>query len=314
MRDTPTGAAPHRDLAFDSLSHLRVFAAVVETMSFSSAAQRLSMMPSTVSKQISDLEATLGVLLVNRTTRTLLITDAGRMFYQRCLNILDEIGQAQSELEEGTSEPKGLVRVTAPGVFAQRHIAAHLPEFLARYPAIRVDMILTTQLLDMVREGIDVAIRITAHPDDNLVAIRLADNERTFVASPAYLEKHGTPQSPAQLNEHNCLLSRQEGRGAPWSVKVGTEVQSLHLSGNLIADNGEILLEAALQGGGIAMLPAFLTAPYIRSGRLVSILQAHAVDPTAIYAMLARRKYVAKRTRCFIDFMKELLAQPRWKI
>lgn len=312
MRDA-TDSPTVRQSSIDDLTQLRVYVAVFETASFSSAARRLSMTPSTVSRHISDLEAKLGALLVSRTTRQLVITDAGRRFYRHCVNILDEIGLAENELEAYVREPKGLVRVTAPAVLAQRHIAPHLPQLLARYPGLAVDMILTSQTLDLVGEGIDLAIRVTGQPDEAFVAIKLAPNRRLFVASPAYLDRHGTPLAPAELAKHNCLLSRQDGAGAPWPMRIDGEARPIRLSGNLFADNGEILLEAALQGVGIAMMPAFLSAPYVRAGRLVSILKDYAVDTTAIYALLPNRKYVPRRVRCFIDFMKALLATPPWE-
>jgi DNA-binding transcriptional LysR family regulator len=304
----PRDTARHGSLT--DITQLRVFVAVVDTASFSGAARRLSMTPSTVSRHIGDLEARLGAMLVSRTTRHLVITEAGKRFHEHCVNILDELGAAEAEAEQYTREPKGVLRVTAPAVLAQRHISPHLPGFLGQYPGLGMDMILTSQTLDLVSAGIDVAIRVTAEVDPGLVAIRLAPNRRVFAASPDYLERHGAPQSPDDLAAHNCLTSRSERSSAPWPMRRGNKVVQQRVHGNLIADNGEILLEATLQGTGIAMLPMFLAAPYLRSRRLVSVLERHAVDNISIFAVLPHRKYVPRKTRCFIDFMKGLFGPP----
>ena len=307
-RSTPAKDTPRGEIS--DITHLRVFVAVYETGSFAGAARRVSLTPSAVSRHMSDLEAELGAMLVSRTTRNLVVTEVGKKFYSHCVNILEELGVATAETEQYTREPKGVLRVTTPAVLAQRHISPFLPGFLAKYPGLAVDMLLTSQQLDLVPNGIDVAIRVTAQIDPSFVAIRLTPNKRAFVASPAYLRQKGAPLSPDDVGAHNCLTARAEHSALPWPIRRGNKVEQLRVAGNLMADNGELLLEASLQGVGIAMLPMFLAGPYIRSGRLVSILEKHAVDNTAIFAVLPHRKYIPLKARCFIDFVKELFAPP----
>lgn len=309
MKDTDP-KPPERGGEISDLTHLRVFVAVFETNSFSSAARRLSMTPSAVSRHMSDLESQLGARLVSRTTRNFVVTEIGRHFYSRCVNILEELGMAVMETQQYTQEPKGMLRITAPAVLAQHHIAPYIPRFLSQNPGLTVDMLLTSQIIDLVRSGVDVGIRVTSEVDPSYIAIKLAPNKRVFAASPAYLRRAGTPTTPDELTQHNCLTSRAEHSAALWPIRTGSTVTQLRVTGNLIADNGEILLEATLQGVGIAMLPMFLAGPYLRSGRLVPLLDEHTVASTAIYAVLPQRKYVPRKARCFIDFLKEIFAPP----
>jgi DNA-binding transcriptional LysR family regulator len=313
MADSPTmkRVLDHSHLAsIADLTQLRVCVAVVETANFSAAARRLSMSPSTVSRHISDLEARLGAMLVSRTTRQLVVTDIGRKFYQRCITILDELGLAEEEAEQLTREPKGVLHLTAPAVLAQRHISPYLPEFMRQYPDIAVNMVLTSQMLDLISEGIDVAIRIAAKIDPNFVAIKLAPNKRIFAASPEYIKLKGAPKSPEDLLKHNCLTSRFDPAGVPWHIREGKLVREVRVKGNLVADNGEILLESTLQGVGIAMLPMFLASPYLRRQQLVTVLDNYTVELTSMYAVLPHRKYVPRKTRCFVEFVKQLFANP----
>jgi DNA-binding transcriptional LysR family regulator len=303
-----------RNSEISDLTELRVFVAVVETANFSAAARRLNMTPSAVSRHITDLEAQLGALLVSRTTRHLVITEVGRNFYARCVNILEELGRATSEAEEQTRDVRGILRVTAPAVLAQRHIAPSLPKFLASFPSLSVDLLLTSTPLDLVAEGIDVAIRVAASVDDNFVAVRLAPNRRIFAASPVYLRQHGVPTDPSHLSLHNCLTMRADHSPAPWPMTIEGKAIAFRVKGNLTADNGEVLLEAALQGAGIAMLPMFLAGPYMRTRRLVSVLDAYTHDNTTIFAVLPHRRYVPSKSRSFIDFVKGIfIPTPPWE-
>ncbi|MDW3685995.1 LysR substrate-binding domain-containing protein [Cupriavidus sp. CV2] len=290
---------------FDDLVSLRIFARVVELESFSNAALRLDVTPATVSKHISALEARAGTRLVNRTTRRVAITEAGHRLYDHCQRVLAEIEEAEAGLSEFRSEPAGHIRITAPTVLAVHFIAPYLPEFLQRYPRISVDLNLDIRKTDLHHERIDVAIRITDAVEPGLVAIRLAPSRRVFCAAPRYLKTHGKPGSPQDLAGHNCLVLRSLALGDNWPVRQGEEISQIRVSGNLIADNGEVIRAAACAGTGIAMLPHWLVKEDIRADRLQEILPEHAVENITIFAVLPHRGFVSPKARCFVDFLKE---------
>lgn len=306
MRSADTKSATRG--VFDDLLSLRIFARLVEVESFSDAARRLDITPATVSKHISALEAKIGARLVNRTTRRLSVTEAGLRLYERCRRVLLELEEAETELLELQSEPRGIVRVTAPTVFAVRHISPHLPKFLGRYPKLKVDLHLAIRTVDLYDEHIDVAVRITETVEPGLVAVRLAPNRRVFCAGPAYLRAQGVPQKPPDLLNHNCLVVRSRAPRDSWPVQQGDHIGHVQVTGNLMADNGEVIRDAACAELGIAMLPLWLIEDDLRAGRLIEILADHEVRNASIFAVLPQSGYLSPKIRCFIEFLKDCLS------
>lgn len=296
------------DHGLRDLTSLRIFARVVELQSFSEVARRAGVTPATVSKHVSSLEAALHARLVNRTTRRLFITDAGQRLYEHCVRVLQELDEAESELAEIKGEPAGSLHVTAPLMLAMWHLSPRLPAFMKRYPKVTVDINASIEKVDLFQERIDVALRIADTVEPGLVAFKLAPYRRTFCAAPAYLERHGTPQTPEALAEHNCLVSRGAVLNASWPVQRDGTLGSVRVTGNLVADNGEIIRHAAIAGLGIAMAARWMVEDDLRAGRLTEILAEYAPTNRAIYAVLPRQGSLTPKVRAFVDFLRECYA------
>lgn len=306
------GRIPSLSQAIDDVGSIRIFATVVECASFSEAARRLRMAPSTVSKKIAMLEQRLATALVRRTTRRLIVTEEGLRLYGHFVRILRELEEAEAEIV-GETRPHGTLRVTAPAVLATRHFSRHIPRFLERYPEMRVEMTLTSQTLDLTSKGIDLAIRVADRIDPSLLALKLAPNRRVFCASADYIERFGAPQKPQELAAHNCLVAEGGGLNDHWPVRLDDGVGYIRVAGNLTSNNGELLRDACLGGVGIGMFPTFHVYQDIQAGRLREVLAGHKVVTTAIYAVIPHRRIMPRKTKAMIDFVKELFGPvPYW--
>lgn len=292
---------------------MSVFVAAVDAGNFSAAARLLGLTPSAVSKQIGRLETRLGARLLNRSTRRVSLTDVGREFYDRSRAILADIDDAERAVGQASDRPRGRLRVTASISFGQRQIVPMIPEFVSRYPDLRVDVVFSDHMIDMVEEGIDVAVRVSAPADSALIARRLVPDRRVICASPAYLDVHGTPGKPEELATHNALIYstvysdtwRFDGPGGPRAVRM---------SSNFGANSGEAIRDLALGGLGIARLATFLVGPDIKAGRLVELLPDWR-DPqeNIIHAVYPSRRLVPPPTRAFVDYLVEQLTPvPPW--
>jgi len=297
--------------AFEDLTTLRIFARVVELESFSEVARRMGVTPATVSKHIGALEGRLRARLVNRTTRRLFVTEAGRRLYERCLRVLQELEQAEAELSEMQSEPSGMLRVTAPMMLGGRRISPRLPGFMKRYPKLSIDLNLSIQKQDLYQEHLDIAVRVAEAIDPGLVAVRLAPYDRVFCASPDYLRARGVPRTPEDLAGHNCLVSRGATLNSSWPMRKDDRVVQMRVSGNLVADNGEVIRDATLDGLGLCMTARWLVDDDIQAGRLVEVLAPYAVQNRAVYAVLAQRGAMTPKLRCFVDFLRECFPDDR---
>lgn len=293
---------------------MNVFVAAVDAGNFSAAARLLGLSPSAVSKQIGRLESRLGARLLNRSTRRISLTDVGREFYDRSRSILADIDDAERAVASASDQPRGRLRITASISFGQRQIVPMVPEFVSRFPDVRVDVMFSDRVIDMVDEGIDVAVRVSAPVDSALIARQLVPDRRVVCASPEYLRRHGTPQTPEDLAAHNALIYstvysdtwRFDGPSGPAAVRV---------SSNFAANSGEAIRDLALGGLGIARLATFLVGPDIKAGRLVEVLPDWR-DPqeNIIHAVYPSRRLVPPSTRAFVDFLVEKLTPvPPWE-
>jgi len=297
----------------DSFSEMAVFVRVVATGSLSAAARELSLSPAMVSRRLAALEARLGVRLVNRTTRSLHLTDEGASYYESCARVLSEIEQANASVSAGRREPQGTLRVALPAAFGNQYVAPLVPQFATLYPAVQLALSLSDRSINLVEDGFDLAIRIAALADSSLAARKLAPNRRVVCASPEYLRRHGAPTSPAELAQHNCLLASDFGGtweykdsdGKPGSVRVG---------GRYVCDNWEVLREWALAGLGIALKSTWDVRRHLSSGALVSLLPGYNFDSdVAIYAVYPHRRHLPAKTRAFIDFLASSFGpEPFW--
>lgn len=298
----------------DKTVEMGVFARTVEVGSFSGAGRLLKLTPSAVSKQISRLEDRLGARLFNRTTRQLNLTEEGRAFYERCTRILADIEEAERAVTDLHDTPRGALRITATTGFTKRQVVPLIPEFLDLYPHVRVELELNDRQVDLIAEGIDVAIRIGELPDSSLVARKLGVNRRIVCAAPSYLDKHGTPETPEELFSHNCLTFSASPRFNDWEFQGPEGVRTIRVSGNFEANHTEALYDAVLAGIGLARLATYLVGPDIKAGRLIPVLKDYAREKTAIYALYPHRRHLSAKVRAFMDYLGEKFTPtPPWE-
>ena len=297
----------------DNLSAMASFARVVDEGSFSRAAIRLGLSKSAVSKQVARLEDRLGTRLLNRSTRRLALTEAGARLYERCQRIIAEAEAAEHEAGSMQTDPSGLLRVTTGVSFGQLHLAQHLPALMERYPGLSVELVLNDRIVDMVEEGYDVALRIAELADSPLIARRLAPVRRILAASPAYLERRGTPATPGDLQDHSCLGYSLSTGGTVWTLDGADGVYQHRYHPRMIANNGDSLSRMAAAGLGIVHMPTFILCPYLREGTLVQVLPDHEPRAVALYAVYPPGRPLAAKVRAFIDFAVETFTdRPYW--
>ncbi|MBL8702271.1 MAG: LysR family transcriptional regulator [Alphaproteobacteria bacterium] len=291
-------------MALDRFETLTVFLAVAKADSFAAAATQLGLSRAMVSKHIQALERRLGVRLMNRTTRRLALTDAGRSLRARVERILADLEAAEGEVASGSNEPRGLLRLSAPVSFGARHVAPALAEFLASHRELRADLVLDDRIVDLVAEGFDLAVRVGRLQDSSLMARRLAPCRLAVVAAPDYLAARGTPHQPSDLAGHDCLGYAYAAERGVWRfVGPGGAVETVNVDGTLRANNGDALMQAAIAGSGIALLPTFICGEEIRRGRVVCVLEGWAPSEIAVNAVHPHTRHVPAKVRRFIEFL-----------
>jgi DNA-binding transcriptional LysR family regulator len=304
----------------DTLGSMELFVAVVDAGSFSAAARRLGLAPSSVARGIGGLEDELGVRLLARTTRRLSLTEPGRVYHERSRRILSEVEEARLSVARLEAAPRGLLRISVPVVFGRLHVAPALAEFLASYPEVEIDLSMTDAYVDLVEEGIDLAIRVGELQDSSLMARKLAPTRRVMCASPAYLERRGAPARPSDLKGHDCLSYRYSGAAPIWRLRApdGT-LHEIEVSGSLRTNNADALHIAALAGVGIVLLPTFLAGADIRGGRLRLLFEDHRVSATSsldtnIHAVFPCNRHLSPKVRAFVDFLRRRFGpEPYWE-
>lgn len=292
----------------DTLHAMRVFSTVVEMGSFAAAAERLGLSRASTTRQLAQLEEHLGTRLLSRTTRRLNLTEAGAVYLQRCQQVLELIDDTERLVGSDRHIPRGTLRVSAPVSFGTRHVAPAIADYVRRYPRVDVELVLNDRQVNLIEEGFDLAIRIAAKLDPGLVARQLASSRSLICAAPAYLARYGEPHEPAALRDHNCLLYTYAPQTI-WSLRRGEQTFRIAVTGNVRANNGDALLEAALTGLGLILQPAFIVGQALASGRLQPVLSDYQVGGVGIYAVYTSRQYLPLKVRTFIDF---LLARPLW--
>ena len=300
----------------ESLSDVAVFVQVVRDGSFTKAADRLELSRSVVSKYVTRLEERLGARLLNRTTRRLSLTAAGRVFYERSRRGLEEIEEAETEVSRLQGKARGLLRVNSPMSFGILHIAPLLPEFLAENPEVSVDMNLDDRKVDVIEEGFDVSIRITDLPDSSLIARRLGPCRHAIVAAPAYLEKHGVPRVPDDLRDHNIIAYQYQESATDWHFLTEDKEQiTVPVSGSIQMNNSLALREALLGGIGITRTPTFVVGEDIAAGKLVSLLPNYQTLEVSIYLVYPQRRHLSPKVRAFVDFVAaRVSSDPYWDV
>ncbi len=294
------------------IQDMEIFARIVTAGTMTAASQELGVSPAVVSKRIRRLEEQLSTRLFQRTTRQITLTESGQEYYRRVVAILASISDAENAMSTGLDTPQGVLKVSAPTSFGRLHIAPHLGPFLEKYPDLKINLVLADSFVDLVADGIDIAIRIAELEDSSLVARRLAPNHRVICASPSYIKNHNMPETLDDLAKHNCLAAnaqdvwRLEGPDGPVDIRV---------EGQLMTNSSEVVREAVLAGMGIALRSTWDVGPELKKGMLKIILPEYrVVARVGIYAVFPSREFLPIKVRLFIDYLAGIYGQnPYWE-
>jgi DNA-binding transcriptional LysR family regulator len=305
-------ATGNQDNDMDRLTSMATFVKVVESGGFSAAARMLNISPSMATTHVQSLEERLGVRLLNRNTRMVSLTEVGQAYYERCLQILAEADDADRVAQALQATPRGVLRVNT-SVAVPPFLAPVIAEFVALYPDISLSMTMTDQMVDLVEEGFDLAVRDMPVPDSSLIARRVATYRYVVCGAPSYLAKRGTPRQLVDLAHHNCLIFSRSGWGNEWRFADADGEHSVPVSGNLLANSANALRLAAVHGQGLAMAPGFLFADDIKSGRLIPILTEFSSTEHAINVIYPHRRHLSAKVRSFIDLVtRRYHEDPSW--
>jgi DNA-binding transcriptional LysR family regulator len=296
----------------DQFKQISTFVDVAAKGSLSAAARVEGIAPAMIGRRLDALEERLGVKLLQRTTRKIALTNEGLAFLDDCQRILAELENAESAVSERSARASGHLLISAPAGFGRQHVAPLLPSFLAEHRDVSVTLNLNDRVVDLIGEGIDVAIRIADLSDSNLIGVKLADNKRVVAASPAYIKRHGAPRSLDELAKHNCLAISSEGSQRGWTFRQNGKNVTLKVTGNMVCNDGAVLHEWALAGKGLAWRSMWEVGTAIESGKLLTVLDEFAAPGNDIYAVFAQRRHLPLRIRAFVDFLRHAYAQPEY--
>lgn len=292
----------------DQLQTMRAFVAIAETGSFTAAAARLHMSRAMASKHVMDLEAHLGLRLLNRTTRSVNLTEAGASYAARCRDIIEAIEAAEREVTSQAAEPVGRLRVSAPVFFGATCVAPMIEGYARRFPGVGVDLVLNDRFVDLIEEGYDVAIRIGRLEDSSLVAKRVATTRLMVCGAPSYLDAHGRPQVPADLAGHECL-QYSYAAGSAWSFEGPRGPEVVRLASRFTCNNAEALCMMAAEGLGLVYAPDFYVVARLRTKQLEQVLADYMGEPLGVFVVHPSRRHVPLKVRSFIEFSTRVFAE-----
>jgi len=289
------------------LLSMKVFRRVAETRNFSEVARELDLSQPTVSKHVAALEKHLNIKLLSRSTRQLSLTDVGKQYYDRCVHILDELLETESTLRNQQSLPTGTLRINTPVTFGELNIVPHIWQFLAEYPDLNIDLIMDDHYVDLVKEGVDMAVGPLT--DSSLIARKIADSPRVTVASPDYLAANGEPDTPQDLNAHKCIVYTLLTTRSEWHFDGPQGKETIRVNGRFSVNNPRSIRQAVLAGQGIAVTPLWLMGDCIESGQVKVILDEYVPTPLEVNAIYPERRFVPAKVRYFIDYIRTKLEQ-----
>jgi DNA-binding transcriptional LysR family regulator len=293
----------------DQFKQISTFVEVAARGSLSAAARAERIAPAMIGRRLDALEARLGVKLMQRTTRKIVLTNDGAAFLENCQRILADLANAESSVSERSAKASGHLTISAPAGFGRQHVAPLMPSFLSEHREVTMTLNLNDRVVDLIGEGIDVAIRIADLTDSSLIGVKLADNKRVVVASPAYIKRHGAPASLDDLSKHNCLAMSSEGSQRGWTFRQNGRNVTLKVVGNMVCNDGAVLHDWALSGKGLAWRSMWEVGSEIESRRLVTVLDEFAAPGNDIYAVFAQRRHLPLRIRAFVDFLRHEYSQ-----
>lgn len=298
----------------DRFSLIEAFVAVAQEASFSIAAERLSQASSTISRRISRLERSLGVLLLHRTTRRVALTEAGQLHFAACKEILTNLSDAELAVMSFNDSPRGVLKMSAPEAFGNLHLIDAVTAFMKKNPYVVVELNLSDRYVDLIAEQFDLAIRIGELTESRMIARRIAENKRLLLASPEYLEKHGTPRHPTELVDHFCLVYRRYSHfGNQWALERDGEQVAVSVKGPFRADSSTAVYSAIVRGAGIGIVARYMCDDEIKSGAVVPLLKDWSIGgPSGIFAVYPNSRHLPAKTRLFIDFMVQHFRKSSW--
>ena len=298
----------------DRTAEMTAFVRAVETGGFSAAARGLGLTPSALSKLVGRLEDRLGVRLLHRTTRRLQLTAEGETFFNRARPILTALDEAEAEVAAAGAQPRGLLRINCGSAFGRHQLTPAIPRFLERYPETELDLTIDDLAPVPTDERYDLTIRIGALDESSAVARRICNLERVICAAPAYLERHGIPRTPDDLQRHNCLWITSLPALRRWPFDTDDGIRVVHISGNIVANNAETVLQLAVAGVGITRLTDVIVGDALRRGALVPVLtEWHHVEPVPLYATYPSGRHLAPKVRAMMDFLVEQFGHTPWR-
>lgn len=296
----------------DQFKQITTFAEVISHGSLSAAARAEGVAPAMIGRRLDALEQRLNVKLLQRTTRKIKLTDEGAAFLENCQRILADLEEAESAVSARSACATGLLKISAPAGFGRQHVAPIIPDFLKSHQDVSITLNLTDRIVDIIGEGVDVAIRIANLSDSNLVGVKLAENRRVVVASPDYLQKYGKPKTLSDLNKHNCLSFSTDSSQRGWTFQEKGRNVLIKVEGSMMCNDGAVLHDWALSGKGLAWRSMWEVEHEIRSGRLVTVLDEYIATGSDIYAVFAQRRHLPLRIRAFIDFMRNTYSRSEY--
>ncbi len=288
------------------------FAEVATRGSLSAAARAEGVAPAMRGRRLDALEERLGVKLLQRTTRKIALTNEGAAFLEDCQRILAELEEAETSVSERSVRASGLLTISAPAGFGRQHIAPLIPSFLSEHREVKLTLSLNDRVVDLIGEGVDVAIRIASLTDSNLIGVKLADNKRVVVASPAYIKRHGAPSTLDELSNHNCLAFSGDGSQRGWTFRQNGKNIVVKVDGNMVCNDGEVLHDWAIAGKGLAWRSMWEVGSEIETGKLVTVLDEFNAPGNDIYAIFAQRRHLPLRIRAFVDFLRHAYSNPNY--
>lgn len=287
----------------DKMTEMSIFVDVARSESFSSAARHLRLSPSSVSKIITRLEKRLGTRLFNRTTRTLHLTEAGDIFFNQCLEIIDKVELAENLIANETQVPKGVITINCSAGFAKYQLLKKIPAFLKLHPELELNIQINGEQVDLIKSDVDLAIRLGQLRDSNLIARKLGESQRVVCASPTYIKKYGAPDVPNDLKKHNCLSVSTNVSFNHWGFVVGRKKKIISIKGNLVTDNVDLLKDLALQGVGVIRLSRFMIGEEIKKGKLVPLLETYNSEIQQVHIVYPHRQQLPIKTKVFIEYL-----------
>lgn len=291
----------------DLIDGMRAFSQVVATGSFTKAGDKLGISKKLVSKYIGQLEDRLGVRLLNRTTRSLSLTEAGTLYHDRCTRLLDDLDELERSLQSNIASPKGRLYISAPVTFGEMYIVGLISEFQSLYPEVTIDLQLSDRVINLVDEGFDVAVRIGQLENSSLMAKKLAPAEIVICASSEYLEKNGHPSHPSELAEHNIIADTNFRHSKNWPFKIDGEITHIPVSPSISVNSARSARDLAMQGNGITLCPKFVVQEELASGRLVELFRDNQTPESSIFAVYHNSRNLVPKVRVFVDFLVDTL-------